>query len=82
MNATELEIPITHHVNFFQGCNKWSDFQQSGAPIAAIFIDDGFQLLQTKLQKYGFIVTPSTPHIYINKGVKIQILIKSIFKTF
>ena len=27
-------------------------------------------------------VTPSTPHIYINKGIKIQILIKSIFKTF
>ena len=28
------------------------------------------------------IVTPSTPHIYTNKGIKIQILIKSIFKTF
>ena len=27
-------------------------------------------------------VTPSTPHIYVNKGMKIQILIKSIFKTF
>jgi len=27
-------------------------------------------------------VTPSTPHIYTNKGIKIQILIKSIFKTF
>ena len=27
-------------------------------------------------------VTPSTPHIYFNKGIKIQILIKSIFKTF
>ena len=27
-------------------------------------------------------VAPSTPHIYTNKGIKIQILIKSIFKTF
>ena len=27
-------------------------------------------------------VTSSTPHIYNNKGIKIQILIKSIFKIF
>ena len=27
----------------------------------------------------GLPVTLSTPHIYINKGIKIQILIKSIF---
>ena len=34
------------------------------------------------MTKRNTCVTPSTPHIYINKGIKIQILIKSIFKTF
>ncbi|KAH1256688.1 hypothetical protein GmHk_03G006795 [Glycine max] len=53
----EISQKLEHGLGRYKlcGCNKWSDFQQSGALVAAIFIDDGCQLLQTKLQKYGFI---------------------------
>ena len=43
-------------------------------PLTPFNYDKGFMQL--------VYVTPSTPHIYINKGIKIQILIKNIFKTF
>ena len=44
-----------------------------------------FKCIKSNLLKYFsyasklLSVTPSTPHIYTNKGIKIQILIKSIF---
>jgi len=38
--------------------------------------------LSTSQENYTGYVTLFTPHIYVNKGIKIQILIKSIFKTF
>ena len=47
-----------------------------------IVINYGSELYVVGFPCQGEPVTPSTPHIYINKGIKIQILIKSIFKTF